>query len=75
MRTYENGLIYPDSIASERIMLMPPGVVAVLILFSRNHNSIAETLLSVNENGKYHDYDTLTDSEKEWLVHTGPFRQ
>lgn len=25
VRTYQNGTIYPDSIASERIMMMPPG--------------------------------------------------
>ena len=32
VRTYTNGTIYPDSIASDRIMLMPPEVVALLIL-------------------------------------------
>lgn len=36
VRTYENGGIYPDVIASERIMMMPPGVVAVLLMFSRS---------------------------------------
>jgi hypothetical protein len=29
VRTYINGLIHPDSIASERIMMMPPGVIAL----------------------------------------------
>ena len=66
VRTYENGTIYPDSIASERIMMMPPGVVAVLVLFSRNHNSIVEGLLSVNEEGKYKPWDTLDDQGKKW---------
>ena len=65
VRTYKNGLIYPDSIASERIMLMPPGVVALLIMFSRNHNQIAESLLSVNENGTYGDWDTIKDEEEK----------
>ncbi len=32
VRTYVNGTIYPDSIASDRIMMMPPGVIAVLVL-------------------------------------------
>jgi len=32
VRTYVNGKIYPDSIASERIMMMPPGVIAVLVM-------------------------------------------
>lgn len=66
VRTYQNGTIYPDSIASERIMLMPPGVVAVLVLFSRNHNAIAYSLWSINEQGKYGDWDELTDEQKEW---------
>lgn len=35
VRTYENGRIFPDSVASERIMMMPPGVVAVCVMFSR----------------------------------------
>jgi hypothetical protein len=66
VRTYENGLIFPDSVASERIMMMPPGVVAVAIMFSRNHNMIAADLLSVNEAGKYKSWDKLSDEEKKW---------
>lgn len=65
VRTYQNGLIYPDSIASERIMLMPPGVIAVLMMFSRNHNHIAESLLSVNEEGKYGNWDKLSEKDRE----------
>ena len=66
VRTYNNGTIYPDSIASERIMLMPPGVVALLIMFSRNHNSIVQNLLSVNEEGKYKDWHSLREEEQKW---------
>ncbi|KAF3937809.1 hypothetical protein ABW19_dt0206209 [Dactylella cylindrospora] len=66
VRTYENGTIYPDSIASERIMMMPPGVIAVLLMFSRNHNRIAANLLSINEEGKYRPWDTLDDAGKQW---------
>jgi Animal haem peroxidase len=66
VRTYQNGTIFPDSVASERIMMMPPGVVAVIIMFSRNHNQIAETLLSVNEAGKYQPWDALDDKGKKW---------
>ncbi|KAL3426796.1 linoleate diol synthase [Phlyctema vagabunda] len=66
VRTYEEGRIYPDSVASDRIMMMPPGVVAVLIMFSRNHNHIAENLLSVNEQGKYKPWDSLSEKEKKW---------
>lgn len=68
VRTTKNGLIYPDSIASPRIMMMPPGVIAVLILFSRNHNHIAESLLSLNEQDKYGNWDTLSDAQKKWSV-------
>jgi hypothetical protein len=65
VRTYKNGTIYPDSIASDRIMLMPPGVIAVLLMFSRNHNAIAASLLSVNEDGKYKPWDSLSaDAQK-----------
>ncbi|KAK4541311.1 hypothetical protein LTR36_008069 [Oleoguttula mirabilis] len=66
VRIYSNGKIYPDSIASDRIMLMPPGVVATLIMFSRNHNAVAESLLSVNEAGKYREWDSLSEDEQKW---------
>lgn len=66
VRTYNNGKIFPDSIASERIMMMPPGVVAVLLMFSRNHNHIAHNLLSVNEDGKYKPWDTLDEKQRKW---------
>ena len=66
VRTYEKGLIYPDSIASERIMMMPPGVIAVLLMFSRNHNHIAENLYNVNEEEKYKPWDELDEAGKKW---------
>lgn len=66
VRTYNNGTIYPDAIASERIMLMPPGVVALLVIFSRNHNTIVKNLLSVNEEGKYKPWDSLDKEKQEW---------
>lgn len=59
VRTYHNGLIYKDSYASERIAMMPPGVVALLVMFSRNHNVIVRDLLSINEEGKYGPWDKL----------------
>ena len=66
VRTYINGRMHPDSVASERIMMMPPGVVALLLIFSRNHNQIAESLLAVNEEGKYHDWEGLSEEQKKW---------
>ena len=74
VRTYENGLIWPDSIASERIMMMPPGVVAVLLMFSRNHNHVAESLYKVNEDGKYRPWDQLNQKEKKWYPLPDPKR-
>lgn len=65
VRTYENGRIYNDSIASDRIMMMPPGVVAVLLMFSRNHNTIADSLLSVNESGWYGDWESLDEEHRK----------
>jgi hypothetical protein len=54
-------------------MLMPPGVVALLVMFSRNHNTIARDLLSINEEGKYADWKSLKDEgeghgTKKWYV-------
>lgn len=66
VRTYENGTLFPDSIACERIMMMPPGVVALLVMFSRNHNHIAADLLSVNESSKYKPWKQLSDEQKKW---------
>jgi len=66
VRTYQNGTIFPDSIASDRIMLMPPGVIVVLLMFSRNHNRIAESLLSVNENGEYRPWESLDEEGRKW---------
>ena len=68
VRTYKNGMIFPDSIASERIMMMPPGVVCVLLMFSRNHNLIAKNLLLVNEQGKYRQWESLSDKEQKWYA-------
>lgn len=48
---------------------MPPGVVALLMMFSRNHNSIAENLLSINEQEKYGEWDHLSETQKAWLDH------
>lgn len=66
VRTYQDGKIYKDSVASERIMMMPPGVVTLLIMFSRNHNSIAESLYSINEEGKYRPWDSLNAEQRAW---------
>jgi linoleate 10R-lipoxygenase len=31
------GLLYPDTFADQRLLMMPPATPALLIMFSRNH--------------------------------------
>jgi linoleate 10R-lipoxygenase len=47
------GLILPDTFAEDRLMLLPPAVCALLVLFSRNHNYIANKLFEINERQTY----------------------
>jgi len=47
-------------------MMMPPGVIAVLLMFSRNHNHIAGNLMSINEAGKYKPWSSLDEKERIW---------
>ncbi|TBU62473.1 heme peroxidase [Dichomitus squalens] len=49
------GLLYPDAFAEERLIFVPPAATALLVLFSRNHNYIAEMLLKLNERGRWTD--------------------
>lgn len=49
------GLLYPDTFAEERLLFLPPASSALLVLFSRNHNFIAETLLKINEKKNWQD--------------------
>lgn len=32
------GLLKPDTFAEDRLLLLPPAVCVILVLFSRNHN-------------------------------------
>ncbi|KAG8750070.1 hypothetical protein FRC12_013089 [Ceratobasidium sp. 428] len=49
------GRLYEDVFAENRLLLMPPSVSALLVMFSRNHNYIAEKLLQINEQGTFKD--------------------
>lgn len=40
---------------------MPPSTAALLVVFSRNHNHIAERILQINENGAYSDPPSADD--------------
>ncbi|KAJ7504371.1 linoleate diol synthase [Mycena galericulata] len=54
------GLLYPDVFAEDRLLLLPPAVCAILVLFSRNHNYIANRIFEINERGTYQDPKTLS---------------
>ncbi|KAI0654091.1 linoleate diol synthase [Cubamyces menziesii] len=55
------GLLKPDTFAEDRLLLLPPAVCVLLVLFNRNHNYIARKLLQLNERGTYIDPDTVQD--------------
>ncbi|GAA6048556.1 hypothetical protein JCM3770_006551 [Rhodotorula araucariae] len=66
VRAYEQGRMYPDAVASSRLYFMPPSVIALAVIFSRNHNFIADKLFVINENGKYKPWAELDDAGKQW---------
>jgi linoleate 10R-lipoxygenase len=57
------GLLYPDVFAEDRLLLLPPAVCVILVLFSRNHNYIAKRILEINERGTYVDPKTLKSDD------------
>ncbi|KAH9821510.1 heme peroxidase [Melampsora americana] len=58
------GLLYNDTFASDRLLMMPPASCALLVLFSRNHNRIAKKLLELNERGNWKsDLSKLSEEE------------
>ncbi|KAK9899347.1 heme peroxidase [Cystobasidium minutum MCA 4210] len=63
------GLLHPDTVAESRLFLMPPQVVAYLVLFNRNHNYIADMLFKINEKGKFRDPALRDPEDKESIKH------
>ncbi|KZT27896.1 linoleate diol synthase [Neolentinus lepideus HHB14362 ss-1] len=59
------GLLYPDVFAENRLILLPPAVSVLLVLFNRNHNYIARKLLEINERGWYIDPDSIGPEDPE----------
>ncbi|KAI0658449.1 heme peroxidase [Cubamyces menziesii] len=49
------GLLYPDAFHEDRLIFVPPAASALLVLFSRNHNYIAQKILQLNERGRWTD--------------------
>ncbi|TFY76746.1 hypothetical protein EWM64_g7266 [Hericium alpestre] len=62
------GLLFPDSFAEDRLLLLPPAVCVLLVCFSRNHNYIARKLLEINERGTYVDPDSLPTTDADRLA-------
>ncbi|KAI0260103.1 linoleate diol synthase [Gloeopeniophorella convolvens] len=53
------GTLLPDTFGEDRLLLLPPAVCVLLVLFNRNHNYIAHKLLEVNERGTYKNPDSI----------------
>jgi len=49
------GLLYPDTFSEERLLFLPPATSVLLVLFSRNHNYVAQRLLKINERKRWSD--------------------
>ncbi|PWN44159.1 heme peroxidase [Ceraceosorus guamensis] len=49
IRTFSQGMIFPDTIADMRLALMTPSSTALAMMFARNHNFIAKKLWQLDE--------------------------
>ncbi|KAF7304164.1 Heme peroxidase [Mycena indigotica] len=58
------GLLYPDVFSEERLTFLPPAASAILVLFNRNHNYIAEKLLKINERGTWAEPPPTDESKR-----------
>ncbi|KAI5117535.1 hypothetical protein M0805_004768 [Coniferiporia weirii] len=47
------GLLYPDTYSEDRLGFVPPAASALLVIFSRNHNYVANMLLQINEKKRW----------------------
>ncbi|KAF2860876.1 linoleate diol synthase [Piedraia hortae CBS 480.64] len=59
MRTMKDGKLKPDCFSEAKLLYFPPGVGALLIMFNRYHNWMAEQLALINEGGRF------TENEKQ----------
>ncbi|EER41266.1 linoleate diol synthase [Histoplasma capsulatum var. duboisii H88] len=53
IRTMKNGFLKPDTFHDERLIGQAPGANVLLVLYSRFHNYVAQTLLQINEGGRF----------------------
>ncbi|KAG8689081.1 hypothetical protein FRC11_004167, partial [Ceratobasidium sp. 423] len=47
------GRLHPDTFSEGRIVFLPPAAAALLVVWNRNHNHIADELLKRNEQGRW----------------------
>ncbi|KAI0269044.1 linoleate diol synthase [Russula aff. rugulosa BPL654] len=59
------GLLQPDTFAEDRLLLLPPAVCVLLVLFNRNHNYIAHKLLEINERNTWKNPDDIPTSDPQ----------
>ncbi|GAA5871348.1 hypothetical protein JCM16303_000725 [Sporobolomyces ruberrimus] len=65
IRTFKDGKIFDDVVASQRLFLMPPSTCALMMVFSRNHNWIVDTLYRVNQNNEYKPVKALSLEQRK----------
>ncbi|KAF7590130.1 hypothetical protein BBP40_003243 [Aspergillus hancockii] len=65
VRSMERGLLKPDTFSEKRLIGMPPGVNAILVMYNRFHNYVAENLLKINEGGRFMLPPTKTEEDKK----------
>ncbi|KAE8166073.1 heme peroxidase [Aspergillus tamarii] len=53
VRSFQDGLLKPDTFAEQRLLGQPPGVCALIIAFNRFHNYIVKELALINEGGRF----------------------
>lgn len=73
VRTFQNGLLKPDTFADRRLQFQLPTIVIIVVLFSRNHNYIAKRLLEKNENYRFTNVNgknstQYTDDQKDEMI-------
>jgi linoleate 8R-lipoxygenase / 9,12-octadecadienoate 8-hydroperoxide 8R-isomerase len=62
VRTGWSGLLKSDHFADTRFWIQPAGVIALLVLFNRNHNYLAAKLLDIDEHTRF---SSLHDEERD----------
>ena len=53
VRALKSGLLKPDTFHDDRLIGQTPGANVLLVLYNRFHNYVAQTLLEINEGGRF----------------------